>query len=61
MQTAKVSGNASTQISFVVSGSFSRSKYQASASTAAMPTIEPSSFCLSSPKSTCVRPSGQSG
>jgi len=39
MQAAKVSGNASTQISFAVSGSFSSSKYQASASIAAMPTI----------------------
>ena len=54
-----MSGNASAQPSFDVSVYFSRSRYQASASTAAMTTIEPSSFCLSAPKSMSISPSGQ--
>ena len=55
-----ISGKAMTHSSFARSASFSMSRYQASASTAAMTAIEPNSRCLSAPKSIAVTPSGQS-
>ena len=59
--TTNIRGKAIAQLSFDVSVYFSRSRYQASASTAAMPVMEPKSFSLRAPKSTLVRPGGQSG